>query len=145
MKLNTLIAAATLAIAPISALAETFEIKMLNRGEAGSMVFEPRFVSAEVGDTIVFRATDRGHNAESIRGMMPEGQEPFAGRINEEIEIELTAEGMIGVKCKPHFAMGMVMVIQVGAAETPEEFLEVRMPSRTKGAFEDILAEAGSN
>lgn len=141
MKLKSLTAAALLALAPVSALAETIEVKMLNRGDSGAMVFEPRFVSAQVGDVVVFRATDKGHNAETIKGMSPEGQAPFAGKINEEIEIELTAEGMIGVKCKPHLGMGMVMVIQVGDVEMPDQFLKAKMPKKAKTAFEDIIAE----
>ncbi|MFY2825596.1 pseudoazurin [Ruegeria sp. MALMAid1280] len=144
MKLKSLTAATLLALAPIPALAETIEVQMLNRGEAGTMVFEPRFVSAQVGDVVVFRAADKGHNAETVKGMVPEGQEPFAGKINEEIEVELTTEGMIGVKCKPHLGMGMVMVIQVGAGDMPDGFLDAKMPKKAKKAFEDIVA-TGTN
>lgn len=144
MKLKHFAAAALMALAPISALAETIEVKMLNKGKAGAMVFEPRFVSAQVGDTVKFIAVDKGHNAETIKGMVPEGQEAFKGKINEEIEVELTAEGMVGVKCKPHLGMGMVMVIQVGGAEMPEGFLDAKMPKRAKKAFEEILAEGAS-
>ncbi|UWQ86011.1 pseudoazurin [Leisingera caerulea] len=144
MKLKSLTAATLLALAPVSVLAETIEVKMLNRGEAGAMVFEPRFVSAQVGDIVVFRATDKGHNAETVKGMVPEGQEPFAGKINEEIEVELTTEGMIGVKCKPHLGMGMVMVIQVGDSDMPDGFLDAKMPKKAKTAFEEIVAE-GAN
>lgn len=139
--LRSLTAAALFVLAPISAVAEIIEVQMLNRGEAGSMIFEPRYVEANVGDTVVFIATDRGHNAESMEGMLPEGQDPFEGELNEEISIELTAEGMIGVGCKPHLGMGMVMVIAVGDAEVPDDFLETRMPRRAKGMFEEILAE----
>jgi hypothetical protein len=47
---------------------------------------------------------------------------------------------MIGVKCKPHLGMGMVMVIQVGGAEMSEGFLDAKMPKGAKTAFEEILA-----
>ena len=50
--------------------AETFEVKMLNKGKSGKMVFEPDFVLATVGDTVTFLPTDKGHNVESIKGMM---------------------------------------------------------------------------
>jgi len=142
MKLKTIAAASLLALAPIPALAETIEVQMLNKGEAGVMVFEPRFVSAEVGDTVVFLPADKGHNAESIKGMVPEGQESFKGKISKEVSVELTEDGMMGVECAPHVAMGMVMVIQVGGAEAPEGFLDAKMPKKAKEAFEEILAEA---
>ncbi|WP_037373055.1 plastocyanin/azurin family copper-binding protein, partial [Salipiger mucosus] len=41
------------------------EVKMLNKGEAGVMVFEPAYVKAEPGDVIQFVPTDKGHNVES--------------------------------------------------------------------------------
>ncbi|PVA08771.1 pseudoazurin [Pelagivirga sediminicola] len=145
MKLNMITAAALMALAPYSALAETIEVKMLNKGEAGVMVFEPRFVSAEVGDTVVFLPVDKGHNAETIKGMVPEGQDSFTGKMNKEVSVEVTAEGMIGVVCKPHAAMGMVMVIQVGGADAPEGFLDAKMPRKAKEAFEEILAEGAAS
>ncbi len=123
-----------------SAYAETFEVQMLNVGSDGErMVFEPAFVQAAAGDTIKFIATDRGHNAELNDGMFPEGAEQFAGRINEEIEVTLDVEGVYGVICKPHFSMGMVMVIAVGDADAPETFLEGRVPRGAKARFEDLL------
>lgn len=114
---------------------------MLNQGEAGAMVFEPRFVSAQIGDTVFFIPTDKSHNAETVKSMNAEGQGMFSGKINKEVSVELTAEGMIGVKCKPHLGMGMVMVIQAGGAEMPEGFLDAKMPKGAQKAFEDILAE----
>ncbi len=143
MKLKNILAASLVALAPVLASAETFEVQMLNKGEAGVMVFEPAFVSAQVGDTVVFRAVDKGHNAESIKGMSPEGQEPFVGKINEEVEVELTTEGMIGVKCKPHQGMGMVMVIQVADSPVPDDFLKAKLPGKAKKTIEEILAANG--
>lgn len=123
------------------AFAETFEVQMLNKGTDGErMVFEPAFVQAQPGDTIKFIAADKGHNAELNKGMHPEGVEVFRGKINEEIEITLDVEGVYGIICKPHFAMGMVMTIAVGAAEVPDTFFEGRVPKRAKMRFEDQLS-----
>ncbi len=132
-------AAITLALSA-PAFAETFEVQMLNRGEEGTMVFEPSSLRIATGDTVKFIATDRGHNAESVEGMMPEGSEAFVGKINEEIEVTFDVDGYYGVKCKPHFAMGMVMVIAVGDGDAPQEgFLEGRMPRNAKQRFEAQL------
>jgi pseudoazurin len=123
-----------------AAVAETFEVKMLNKGSDGErMVFEPAFVQAESGDTIKFLATDPGHNAESVDGMIPDGAEGFSGRINEEIEVTLTEDGLYAVRCTPHYAMGMVMTIAVGDAEVPEGYLAGRVPPRAKQHFEAQL------
>ncbi len=124
-----------------AAFAETFEVKMLNKGSDGErMVFEPAFVQAVPGDTIKFLATDKGHNAETIKGMFPEGAEGFKGKINEEIEVTLEIEGVYGVMCRPHYAMGMVLTIAVGDVQPPEDFLEGRVPKKAKQRFEAQLA-----
>ena len=65
---------AALLLAP-AAYAENFDVMMLNKGAEGAMVFEPAFVKAAVGDTITFISTDKGHNAENIKDMLPEGVE----------------------------------------------------------------------
>jgi len=123
-----------------AAFAETFEVKMLNKGADGErMVFEPAFIQAAPGDTIRFLATDKGHNAEINKGMLPEGAEGFAGKINEEFEVTLDVEGVYGVICKPHYAMGMVMAIAVGETEVPDTFFEGRMPPKAKERFEAQL------
>lgn len=137
-KLATGIALATLLGG--TAYAEVFEVQMLNKGSDGErMVFEPAFVQAAPGDTIKFIAADKGHNAEMGKGMLPEGAETFKGKINEEIEVTLDVEGVYGVICKPHFAMGMVMTIAVGDVAAPEDFLEGRVPKKAKERFEAQL------
>ncbi len=119
-----------------AAFAETHEVQMLNRGEEGAMVFEPAFLQIEPGDTVKFVASDKSHNAESLLEMMPEGAEAFKGRINEEIEVTFDVEGLYGIQCKPHFAMGMVMTIAVGEVEeVPEDFMQGRIPPRAKERF----------
>lgn len=123
-----------------AAFAETFEVKMLNKGADGDrMVFEPAFLRADPGDTIRFVATDKGHNAETADGMVPNGAEGFKGKINEEIAVTLDTEGVYGVLCKPHYAMGMVMTIAVGDVDVPETFLEGRVPRKAKLRFQEQL------
>lgn len=132
--------ALNLALAGV-ATAENFDVQMLNRGEAGTMVFEPSFLRIAPGDTVTFLATDRGHNAQSIPEMMPEGGTEFEGRVNEEIVVTFDVEGLYGVMCQPHFAMGMVMTIAVGdIAEMPEGYLDGRIPRGAMERFEEQLA-----
>jgi pseudoazurin len=124
-----------------AALAETHEVQMLNRGEAGQMVFEPAFLQIASGDTVTFLSADRGHNAETIEGMIPDGAGPFSGDINDEISVTFDVEGLYGIRCTPHFAMGMVMTIAVGdAVKAPEDFLEGRLPRTALQRFEEQLA-----
>ena len=103
-----------LALLPANAMAATIEVLMLNRGAEGSMVFEPAFIEADVGDTIYFIATDKGHNVESIKGMLPNGVTAFKSPLNKDYEMKIEAEGLYGLKCTPHYAMGMIALVKVG-------------------------------
>jgi pseudoazurin len=123
-----------------AATAEVFEVHMANKGAVGMMVFEPDFLRVKVGDTIKFIAQDRGHNAESIEGMLPDGAKPFSGKINEEIEVTFDIPGFYGVRCKPHYAMGMAAAIAVGDVTMPDEFLAGRLPKKVKERLKIIIS-----
>ena len=114
------------------ASAEVIEVKMLNKGSDGqTMVFEPAFIKAQPGDVVKFIPTDKSHNVELWKEMLPEGVEQVKGKINQELDITVTAEGLYGVKCTPHFAMGMVALIQVGDGPYDAEPLKtVKMPKK---------------
>ena len=87
--------AAPVILAPGQAFAAEHEVHMVNKGANGdSMVFEPALVKIAAGDTVKFIPTDKGHNAESIRGMLPDGAELFKGKINEEIDVTFTVPGV---------------------------------------------------
>jgi pseudoazurin len=122
-----------------AAHAEEHQVLMLNKGEKGAMVFEPDFIRAAPGDTVRFIPTDKGHNAETIKGMLPEGAEGFKGKFNEEIVFTVDQEGVYGVKCAPHYAMGMVALIEVGDAPNLDEAEAVKHPGKAKTAFAELF------
>lgn len=121
------------------AFAETIEVKMLNKGEDGAMVFEPAFIAAQPGDIVHFISTDKGHNAESIEGMLPEGVDAFKSKIGDDFELTVDAEGLYGVKCTPHYALGMVALIQVGTAVNLDDALSVKQRGKAKKRFEALF------
>lgn len=130
----------------VPASAEMLEVHMLNRGDAGTMVFEPDFLHIAPGDTVKFVPVDPAHNAESIPEMMPEGAEAFKGKINQEIEVTFDVEGVYGIKCLPHYAMGMVMTIAVGdVAEVPPAYMEGRIPPNAKKRFTEQFSQLAGN
>lgn len=124
-----------------AAQAENFDVRMLNKGAEGAMVFEPAFVKAAVGDTITFLSTDKGHNAEAIAGMLPEGVQAFKSGMGEDYVLTLTAEGLYGVKCTPHYAMGMVALIQAGAPVNLEAAAAVTQKGKAKTRFEPLFGQ----
>ena len=126
------------------ATAETFEVKMLNRGPHGAMVYEPEFIQAAPGDTIKFLATSNGHDAVSIAGMAPAGATAFRGKVNEEIAITLTQPGLYGIKCQPHYAMGMVMLVRVGDTPLAQLVVPEDVPEQARQRFENIVSRAAA-
>ncbi|MFN4126146.1 pseudoazurin [Pannonibacter indicus] len=121
------------------AAAADHEVKMLNKGEAGAMVFEPELITIAPGDTVTFKATDAGHNAETIPGMLPDGAEPFAGKMGKDVTVTFTQEGVYGIKCKPHLGMGMVAAVIVGAPVNLEAAKAVKTPGKAGKKFEVLL------
>ncbi|MBN9364230.1 MULTISPECIES: pseudoazurin [unclassified Devosia] len=134
-----LVTAIVLAFAGAPALAANFEVHMLNKGVDGAMVFEPALTKVAVGDTVTFVPTDKGHNAETINGMMPDGAEPFKGAMGKEVVVTFTTPGAYGIKCAPHFGMGMVALVVVGGAPTNLEALKaVKLPKPAQQRFEPL-------
>ncbi len=132
---------AALAFAAPAAYSEEIVVNMLNRSEAGSMVFEPAFVQAHVGDTIRFVPVDKGHNAETIKGFIPEGAEPMIGANGEEVVLTLTEEGLYGIRCKPHYGLGMVALIAADAPVNLDAARALKLPKKAKQKFEALLGQ----
>src|SRR5690606_26623269 len=136
-------AAGILAALAAPALAENIEVHMLNKGAEGAMVFEPAYIKANPGDTITFIPVDKGHNVESIKGMIPEGAEKFKSKINENYTLTVTQPGAYLVKCTPHYAMGMIALIEVG--ENPanlDAIIAAKKPKVVQTRLEKALASA---
>ena len=124
------------------ASAADVEVQMLNKGESGVMVFEPSLVQVQPGDTVHFVATDKSHDVESVKGMLPEGVEPFKGKMNENFDLKVTEEGVYGVKCTPHFPMGMVALVVVGDPSSNLEAAKaVKNPKKAQERFDADFAQ----
>jgi pseudoazurin len=131
---------AALVFAGAAAAAEV-EVKMLDKGTEGVMVFEPALVKIEPGDTVKFLASNKGHNAETIKGMLPEGATPFVGKVNQEIAVTFDKPGVYGVKCLPHYGMGMVALIVVGTPTNADEAKAVTHPGKAKQVFAALFGK----
>ena len=135
------IAAAAAALPTMARAAETHEVHMKNAGEGGAMVFEPMLTRIATGDTIKFIPTDKSHNAETIRDILPEGAETFKGKINEEVDVTFTVPGVYGIKCLPHFAMGMVALVVVDDPVNLEDAKTSKLPGKARERMDAAIAE----
>jgi len=95
-------------------------VKLLTVDGAGqTMIMSPGYIKIAPGDSITFQPSDATHNAESL--VSPDGAETFATEMGKEVTVTFSAEGAYIYKCTPHFALGMLGVIQVGNAINLEQ------------------------
>ena len=102
-----------------SVLAANHEVKMLDNGKDGSMVFEPAVVKAQPGDTVTFKPTNKGHWVQSKA--VPQGAQEFLSQEDKEFTVKLDKEGVYVYTCQPHRTMNMSGIIQVGKAVNKTE------------------------
>ena len=114
--------------------AENYEVKMLNQGSEGYMVFEPAVLKINKGDTVTFKATDAAHNSASIKGMIPAGAKEWNGRLSQDISVTFNVEGVYGYQCTPHMMMAMVGIIKVGENQSNLESAKTTA-KKLKAAF----------
>lgn len=127
-----------------SANAADLEIQMLNKGKDGVMVFEPSALKVAPGDTVTFIPTDKSHNAESVKDLVPAGAQPFKGKMNEPVKVTFDVPGAYVVKCAPHFGMGMVAVVVVGDAPANLDAIKTaKLPKKARDRADSGLASIG--
>jgi pseudoazurin len=103
--------------------AKNFEVKLLTSDSNGqSMVMSPGYLKIEKGDTVTFIPSDITHNVESIA--IPNLAKSFTSKMGEKFSYTFAEQGVYLYKCSPHFALGMLGVIQVGS---PDNLNEVNM------------------
>ncbi|MEM8970442.1 MAG: pseudoazurin [Pseudomonadota bacterium] len=126
---------------------ETHVVEMLNKHPTDKkkrMVYLPAVVYAKPGDTIKFVSKSKGHNVESMKGMLPDGAEKWKSRLSKDFELTLSKPGVYGYRCTPHYGAGMVGLIVVegdGVKETLETAKKVRTVGRAKRVFKELFAE----
>jgi len=121
-------------------LAAEFTVNMVNKDAAGRvMQFEPAFVKIAPGDIVHFVAVDKGHDTESIA--MPDGAQGWKGKMSQNLDVTFNVEGLYAFKCAPHLPMGMVGLIQVGAAGSADAINALKLPGKAKTRMGELLAE----
>lgn len=95
-------------------IAADHTVEMLSSSNGEMMVFKPAVLKIAPGDSVTWKATNPGHNTASIAEMTPDASLEWNGKINEELKITFTKEGVYGYKCTPHYVLGMIGIIAVG-------------------------------
>lgn len=127
------------------AAAAEVTVQELNASPDGMMGFEPLTLKLKVGDKVRFQPTDPGHNVESVPGMLPAGAEAIRIPMGKETEVTFAKPGVYGIRCAPHYGMGMVMVIEVGQPANVAEAKAAaeKAPPMAKKRFAAAFAKLG--
>ena len=126
-------------------VAETITVEMLNKGENRSMIFSQEIVKINVGDTIFWQSTDKGHNVEFIRkGGVPEGVEKFKSKVSKDAEYTFSIPGIYAFWCTPHKTMGMIGFVIVGEdLSNIDAINKVKFLGKSKKIAKSLLEEIG--
>ena len=86
-------------------------IKMLNKDADGNkMVFSQEVVNVEVGDTVTWLPSSKGHNVEMISSP---NKMKFKSKNGKEAKITFETPGIYYYLCTPHKGMGMIGLVVV--------------------------------
>lgn len=145
MRKALMLATAVLFALTGAAGAAEVEVKMLNKGADGTgMVFEPALVNVQPGDTVKFVSTDKGHSVKSVKGMLPTNSMPFVGKMGQDLVVTFDKPGVYGVKCAPHYGMGMVGLVVVGPPTNEAEAKAVTHPGKAKTVFAALFEKVAA-
>ena len=97
-----------------SLMAADISVDMLNKRDDGAkMVYSEDISTIEVGDSITWLPTQKGHNVEFIAG--PDGwKAPKKSKLSKEYTYTFDEPGVYLYQCTPHKSMGMIAIVVVG-------------------------------
>ena len=115
-------------------------VEMLNKQGNESMVFSQKIVKINVGDTVFWKATNKGHNVEFIKGGVPEGVAKFKSKFNKDVEFKFEVPGIYAYWCTPHKSMGMIGFVVVGEDKSNLDVIKaIRFTGKSKKIAPDLI------
>ena len=118
----------------------TETIEMHNKLGKEIMVYSKKVINIDVGDTILWKASSKGHNVEFIKGGVPEGVDKFKSKFNVDTEYKFTVPGIYAYWCTPHKNMGMIGFVVVGGDKSNlENIKKIRFSARSKKIAPDLI------
>ena len=133
---------AVLAALTTPALAADISVDMLNKRDDGAkMVYSEDISRIDVGDSITWLPTSKGHNVEFIAG--PDGWDaPKKSKLSKEYTYTFDTPGVYVYQCTPHKSMGMIAIVVVGTpmySEVEDRLKDVKVKGKSKKKLADLL------
>jgi pseudoazurin len=117
-------------------------VEMLNKREDGArMVYSEDITRIDVGDTITWVPTAKGHNVEIIAA--PDGFDiPKKSKNNKEVAITFDTPGVYLYQCTPHKTMGMIALVVVGnETSNLKDVAKSKVRGKSKKKLKELLSE----
>ena len=120
---------------------QTITIDMLNKRDDGAkMVYSEDITRVNVGDTITWVPTSKGHNVQFIT--VPEGVEKIKSKNNKEVSFTFEQEGVYLYVCTPHATMGMLALVVVGdSLENLEDIKKSKVRGKSKKKLKKLMED----
>jgi len=122
--------------------AEDTTVEMLNKRDDGAkMVYSEDITRIDVGDTVTWVPTSKGHNVEIVAA--PEGFDiPKKSKNNKEVSITFDVPGIYYYWCTPHKSMGMIAIIVVGDDTSNKDTIaKAKAMGKSKKKLKALLSE----
>lgn len=123
-----------------SASAADMTIEMLNKDADGNkMVFSEEIARVNIGDTITWIPTTKGHNVEMISS--PNDMK-LKSKNGKEVKISFDKAGIYYYWCTPHKGMGMIGLVVVGNdTSNIDQIAKAKAMGKSKKKLKKLLAE----
>ena len=126
----------------LNSFAADITVEMLNkRGDGQMMVYSEDLSRINVGDTITWIPTTKGHNVEFLAG--PDGWEiPKKSKMNKEYSYTFEIPGIYFYQCTPHKVMGMIALVMVGNDNSNfDKIAKVKVFGKGKKKLTELLEQ----
>ena len=126
----------------LNSFAADITVEMLNkRGDGQMMVYSEDLSRINVGDTITWIPTTKGHNVEFLAG--PDWWEiPKKSKMNKEYSYTFEIPGIYFYQCTPHKVMGMIALVMVGNDNSNfDKIAKVKVFGKGKKKLTELLEQ----
>ena len=140
--MKKIILAIIILLYPIVSHAADITVEMLNKRADGQiMVYSEDISRIDVGDTITWVPTTKGHNVEFLAG--PDGWEaPKRSKMNKEYSYKFEIPGIYFYQCTPHKGMGMIALVVVGGNTSNKDAIaKVKVVAKAKKKLQQLIEE----
>ena len=140
--MKKIILAIIILLYPIVSYSADITVEMLNKRADGQiMVYSEDISRIDVGDTITWVPTTKGHNVEFLVG--PDGWEaPKRSKMNKEYSYKFEIPGIYFYQCTPHKGMGMIALVVVGGDTSNKDAIaKVKVVAKAKKKLPQLIEE----